>query len=83
MGSNIVSEHGYGTAIDISKIDSASVLEDWNKNSDNGKILKNAYDTACKYFSNILTPDTNNDHKNHFHFDNGFGTKCYLKWIKK
>ena len=82
-GSEIVSEHSYGTAIDISKIDSASVLKDWNKNSDNGKILENAYDVACQYFSNILTPDTNNAHNNHFHFDNGFGTKCYLKGIKK
>ncbi|MDC1290364.1 extensin family protein [Candidatus Thioglobus sp.] len=82
-GLNIYSEHSYGTAIDISEIDNVSVLKDWNKKSNNGKILKDAYDAACIYFSNILTPDTNSAHRNHFHFDNGFGTKCYLKWLKK
>ena len=82
-GLSIYSEHSYGTAIDISKIDGASVLKDWNKKSNNGKRLKDAYEVACKYFSNILTPDTNKAHRNHFHFDNGFGTKCYLKWINK
>ena len=73
--SKIMSEHSYGTAIDISKIDGASVKLDWNKNNEKGKILSNAYKVACKYFSNIITPDTDRAHHDHFHLDNGYGRK--------
>jgi len=75
-GNSIVSEHGYGLAIDISEIDGASVLDDWTSNDSNGKILKKAHLTACEYFSNVLTPDSNTAHRNHFHFDNGLGFGC-------
>ena len=54
---------------------------DWNKNTEKGEILKNAYEVACKYFNNILTPDSDRAHHDHFHFDNGLGLKCYLKSI--
>tara|TARA_Y100001970_G_scaffold293318_1_gene439303 strand:- start:6 stop:605 length:600 start_codon:yes stop_codon:yes gene_type:complete len=75
--SKIMSEHSYGTAIDISKINGASVKHDWNKDSEKGKILFNAYEIACNYFSNIITPDTDRAHHDHFHFDNGYGKKCF------
>ena len=75
--SKIMSEHSYGTAIDVSRIDGASVKLDWNKENKKGAILTNAYQAACKYFSNILTPDTDSAHHDHFHFDNGYGKKCF------
>jgi len=75
-GSSIISEHGYGTAIDISEIDSASVQKDWNKDTKEGETLRNAHQSACKRFSNVLTPDSNADHADHFHLDNGFGFGC-------
>ena len=75
-GSRIISEHGYGTAIDISEIDSASLLHDWNADSAKGKILNRAYVSACRRFSNVITPDYNSAHANHFHLDNGFGFGC-------
>ena len=75
--SKVMSEHSYGTAIDISKIDGASVKHDWNKENERGNILSNAYEVACGYFSNVLTPDTDRAHNDHFHFDNGYGTKCF------
>tara|TARA_Y100001968_G_C19432338_1_gene757775 strand:+ start:926 stop:1312 length:387 start_codon:yes stop_codon:yes gene_type:complete len=78
--SKVMSEHSYGTAIDISNIDGASVEHDWNKENEKGKILSNAYRVACKYFSNIFTPDTDRAHHDHFHFDNGynlFGKRCF------
>ena len=75
--SKVMSEHSYGTAIDISKIDGASIKHDWNKENEKGKILSNAYIVACDYFSNILTPDTESAHYDHFHFDNGYGVKCF------
>ena len=75
--SKVMSEHSYGTAIDISKIDDASVKHDWNKENEKGNILLNAYEVACGYFSNVLTPDTDSAHHDHFHFDNGYGAKCF------
>ena len=44
-----------------------------------GKKLKKVAESACEHFSNVLTPDTNSLHKNHFHFDNGFGNRCGAK----
>ena len=76
-GNSVISEHGYGTAIDISEIDGASLLDDWKNPGRNGQILKKAHRSACKYFSNVLTPDSNAAHKNHFHFDNGLGIGCF------
>ena len=54
--SKIYSEHSYGTAIDIADIDGANVKLDWSKDTKKGEILNNAYNVACKYFNNILTP---------------------------
>ena len=51
--------------------------------TEKGEILKKAYRVACKYFNNILTPDSDKAHYDHFHFDNGFGLKCYFKSIIK
>ena len=76
-GTNIMSEHSYGTAIDLSKINDASVKADWNKNTEKGKLLSNASRVACKYFSNIITPSSDAAHHDHFHFDNGYGRKCF------
>jgi len=81
--SKIYSEHSYGTALDISDIDGANVKIDWNKNTEKGEILKKAYEVACKHFNNILTPNSDRAHHDHFHFDNGYGLKCYFKSIIK
>ena len=75
--SKIMSEHSYGTAIDISEIDGASIKNDWNKNTKKGAILSNAHKVACSYFSNVFTPGTDKLHHDHFHFDNGYGRKCF------
>lgn len=75
-GRGFQSEHSYGTAIDISVVDGASVKGDWGKTSANGKRLSEVALSACKHFSNALTPETNRLHHNHFHFDNGFGGRC-------
>ena len=74
--SGIQSEHSYGIAIDISKIDEAVIKRDWGKNTASGLKLTNAAEVACKYFSNILTPDSNKLHHDHFHLDNGLGMGC-------
>ena len=78
-GRGFQSEHSYGTAIDISVVDGASVERDWGKESAKGKRLSELASSACKHFSNALTPETNRLHHNHFHFDNGFGGRCGVK----
>lgn len=78
-GRGLQSEHSYGTAIDISMVDGASVRDDWGNNSLENDMLREFAKSACKHFSNVLTPDTNKLHRDHFHFDNGFGSRCGTK----
>ena len=81
-GRGYQSEHSFGTAIDISVVDGASVERDWGKDSAKGKRLSEVASSACRHFSNALTPETNRLHHNHFHFDNGFGRRCGETSIK-
>ncbi|MDP3896123.1 MAG: extensin family protein [Mesorhizobium sp.] len=73
-GSSSMSEHSKGNALDISRIE-----------LDNGKrigvrrpgffrfreksLLNNVRADACDYFSTVLGPGYNHDHRDHFHFD--------------
>jgi hypothetical protein len=75
-GSGLMSEHSFGVAIDISAIDGAIVSEHWKDKGSKGETLREAASAACKYFSNVLTPETNKLHHNHFHLDSGIGFQC-------
>ena len=75
-GGGFQSEHSYGTAIDISVVDGASVERDWGEDSAKGRRLSEVASSACRYFSNALIPQTNRFHQNHFHFDDWFGGRC-------
>jgi len=73
-GSRTLSEHGKGNALDIMKVE-------LNSGKDIGirkkglfafrerGLLNNVRGDACKYFSTVLGPGYNYDHRNHFHFD--------------
>ena len=80
--SHFWSQPSFGSAVDISHINGASLKEDWFANNENSKYLKQAGKDACHYFSNVLTPETNAAHHDHFHLDNGprFGS-CGPAWI--
>jgi hypothetical protein len=78
-GRGFQSEHSYGTAIDISVVDGASVEKDWGKANAKGQRLAYRASSACRHFTNALNPDTNRLHHNHFHFDNGFGGRCGVR----
>lgn len=75
-GSGFLSEHSFGNAIDISKVDTADIKADWGTNTLKGRRLTETAAKACKYFSNVLTPDTNKAHHDHFHLDTGLGVGC-------
>lgn len=75
-GSGLMSEHSFGVAIDISKIDDAVVSKHWKDKGSRGEKLREAARVACKYFSNVLTPESNRLHYDHFHLDSGVGFQC-------
>ena len=72
-GSNFMSQHSYGNAIDISSIDGVSIKDSWQE----------AAKVACKHFTNVLTPASNAAHHDHLHLDNGMGLPCWGKEMKK
>ena len=78
-GSGLQSEHSFGIAIDITKIDDAVIKRDWKQTNTKGKKLRQAAKSACNYFSNVLTPYSNKLHQDHFHLDNGIGFSCHDK----
>jgi len=80
---NIMSEHSFGTAIDIASIDRASVKSDWNKKSNKGSKIREAATVGCKHFSNVVTPDDNALHYDHLHLDNGYRSTCLPTWLTK
>jgi hypothetical protein len=76
-----LSEHAFGRAIDIAGFRLAdgktvSVEHDWSRPGSNRTFLHDVARSACQYFSVVLTPDSNAEHYNHFHFDIGPGKVC-------
>lgn len=76
-----LSQHAYGRAIDISGFrfadgSSTSIRHDWHGHSAAAYFLHDVARNACRYFSVVLTPDSNRDHYNHFHLDIGRGKVC-------
>tara|TARA_R110000868_G_scaffold265011_4_gene523768 strand:- start:6939 stop:7862 length:924 start_codon:yes stop_codon:yes gene_type:complete len=68
-----ISEHGKGHAIDIAAIrlrdgSTLSVLNDWGKGK-KGRILKASHAAGCQIFGTTLGPESDAQHRNHFHFD--------------
>lgn len=73
-GSGSLSEHGKGNALDIMRVE----LNNGKKIGVKKKglfafrergLLNNVRGDACKYFSTVLGPGYNYDHRDHFHFD--------------
>ncbi len=68
------SEHATGNAIDIAAFvmddgTRVSVLADWNGEADKAAFLRTVRDGACPLFATVLSPDYNEAHRDHFHFD--------------
>lgn len=73
-GSGTLSEHGKGNAIDISRIELNSGRDiDVRKKglfAFRAKgLLNSVRSDGCEYFSTVLGPGYNRDHRDHFHFD--------------
>jgi hypothetical protein len=80
-GTNTLSQHGLGNAIDLSAFTfadahTASVFDDWEHGSDAPDTADGAflYDAVHRWYDDwvwsiILTPEYNDAHDNHFHVD--------------
>ncbi|WP_460272422.1 extensin-like domain-containing protein [Celeribacter sp. ULVN23_4] len=68
-----ISEHGLGHAIDVSALRLKNgmvitVRDGWNDKVQ-GKILRKLHKSACGPFGTVLGPESDQYHKDHFHFD--------------
>ena len=82
-GSPLMSEHSFGTAIDIASINGSSVKLHWKEKSDRGDYIRETARIACDYFSNSITPDHNALHHDHLHLDSGYGTTCLPTFVQQ
>ena len=79
------SEHARANALDVAGVTledgrQVSVLADWTGTGPAGAegsiLLRRLRDGACRVFSTVLTPDYNDAHRNHFHFDGAPYSLC-------
>lgn len=82
-GSPLMSEHSFGTAIDIASINGSSVKKHWTEKSDRGEYIRMSARIACKYFTNSITPEHNALHHDHLHLDNGYGSTCMPAFVQR
>ena len=80
-GRSRLSQHALGLAIDIggfrlSDGSTVSIAHDWNESGPKRSFLRRLARRACKYFSVVLTPDSNAAHYDHIHLDIGRDRLC-------
>lgn len=76
-----LSEHGYGRALDIGVFEledgtRISVAKDWKNAGRKSDFLAKLSRSACRWFSVVLTPNSDRDHHDHLHIDIGPWNKC-------
>jgi hypothetical protein len=75
------SEHASANAIDVAGFETddgrtITVAKDWRKPTPEGAFLRAAHDSACEVFGEVLGPDYNALHANHFHLDEAAWVMC-------
>jgi hypothetical protein len=68
------SEHATANAIDIAAFRLAdgrriSIVNDWSGDPAHAAFLREVRDGACRLFATVLSPDCNEAHRDHLHFD--------------
>ncbi|MGJ7456713.1 extensin-like domain-containing protein [Halomonas sp. RA08-2] len=68
-----LSEHATAEALDVAAFHLADgreirLLDHWDEEGERGEFLRQARDGACDLFGNVLGPDYNAAHADHFHF---------------
>ncbi len=80
-GSGRWSQHATGRAIDIAgfALDDGteiSVEHDWRRSGPKRDFLRDVARGACERFSLVLTPNSDREHYNHIHLDDGPYRRC-------
>jgi hypothetical protein len=75
------SEHATANAIDVAAFvlvdgQQVTVARDWSGDPKRAAFLRAVRDGACGFFDVVLTPDYNEAHRDHFHFDMGRYRSC-------
>lgn len=75
------SEHAHGLAIDIAGFElsdgtTISVKDEWTKRGKGRDFLHAVATQACRYFNEVLDPDSDRDHADHIHLDLGRYKYC-------
>jgi hypothetical protein len=75
------SEHATANAIDVAGFTLAdgsrvTVEGDWAGDTGRAAFLRGVRDGACRFFDVVLSPDYNEAHRDHFHFDMGSSRAC-------
>ncbi|HEV7658850.1 MAG TPA: extensin family protein [Allosphingosinicella sp.] len=68
------SEHARANALDVAgfRLEGRAriaVAADWRDAGAKGRFLREVRDGACRLFATVLSPDHNEAHRDHFHFD--------------
>jgi hypothetical protein len=68
------SEHATANAVDIAAFQledgrRISVVRHWDSEDERAAFLRDVRDGACRLFATVLSPDYNQAHSDHFHFD--------------
>lgn len=68
------SEHSTADAVDVTAFELAGgeqigVLGDWDGSGPKAAFLRDVRSGACRIFSTVLSPDYNEAHRDHLHFD--------------
>ncbi len=80
-GRSGLSQHAVGQAIDVAGFrlsdgTTVSVERDWAEPGTKRSFLRHLARRACRYFSVVLTPDSDAEHYNHIHLDIGPDRLC-------
>jgi len=75
------SEHATANAIDVAAFvlvdgQQVTVARDWRGDPKRAAFLRAVRDGACSFFDVVLSPDYNEAHQDHFHFDMGRYRSC-------
>ena len=75
------SEHATANALDVSGFvlsdgSRVTVLQDWRDGGRKAAFLRDLRAGGCRFFDVVLSPDFNEAHRDHFHFDMGRFRAC-------
>jgi hypothetical protein len=81
MWRDVRSEHASANALDVSGFTlsdgrQVTVVRHWSGSGREAQFLREIHARACRYFRVAIGPEFNALHRDHFHYDRGFLSRC-------